>query len=235
VCFSVEVDVDLKKLAEKFKAKVNKEAFDHFQKLQNEDPKQYKYVYEDDHRIYAKTWAPVICHVKGENQIRPMRYQLLPSFSPTERYTRTNPKTGREVEIKGTYNARLDSLMKAKAWQKPFMHYHALLPVKRFFEWVQKEGKATMISFAPKNEEYLLAPCLYDNWYSPDKSKIIQSFAIITTDPNPEVMEMGHDRCPININETQVETWLSPEKQDMDRILNVLQHPHKSYYEHAWV
>ena len=234
MCFSVEVETDLKKITKMFHAKVNNKAFEHFYQLQEEDPLKYKYVYSEDNRVYAKIWAPVICKVRGKLEIRPMRYQLLPHFSPSEKYTRINPKTGREVEIKGTYNARLESLTNARAWIKPFLRQHAILPVKQFYEWVEVQDKKKLISFHPQNEEYILAPCLYDTWYSHDKKKIIQSFAIITTTPAPEVLKMGHDRNPINIRQKSINTWLSPEEHTIDEIISLLKLPKESYYDYRW-
>jgi putative SOS response-associated peptidase YedK len=235
MCFSVEVETDLKKLSKSFDAQINSTAFDYYHQLQKKRPSQYKYVYPDDHRIYAKTWAPIICKVRGKREIRPMRYQLLPYFSPTQKYTRKNPKTGRDVEIKGTYNARLESLMQAKAWERPFLRQHGVIAIKQFFEWVEKDQQKKLISFNPQNETYLLAPCLYDTWYSKDKKIIIQSFAIITTTPAPEVQAMGHDRTPVNLRPENLNAWLSPEKHSKNEILSILNNPQESYYEHHWV
>lgn len=235
MCFSVEVETDLQKLSNIFAAQINQKAFEHFHHLQKEHPSQYKYAYPEDHRIYAKTWAPVICKVRGKLEIRPMRYQLLPYFSPTEKYTRKNPKTGRKVEIKGTYNARLESLMQARAWERPFLRQHAIVAIKQFFEWVEKDHQKKLISFNPRGESYLFAPCLYDTWYSPDKDKIIQSFAIITTTPAPEVLEMGHDRTPVNLKPENLKAWLSPEEHSKEEIMSILNHPRESYYQYHWV
>jgi putative SOS response-associated peptidase YedK len=234
MCFSVQVEKDLKNLSRRFGAVVNDKAFENLETLDHNEPGKYKYVFDEDDRIYTKIWTPIICMVKGERQIRPMRYQLLPHFCKEEVYKRVNPETNREVEIKNTFNARLDSLESANAWKKPFMNFHALLPIKQFFEWVPKNGHKSIISFKPQNDEFLLAPCLYDNWFSEDKSKIIQSFAIITDDPRPEILEMGHDRTPISISESNINKWLSPQDHDRESIYSVLKNPKHDHYEHHW-
>jgi putative SOS response-associated peptidase YedK len=235
MCFSVQVETDLKKLAYRFDAIVNEKAFDNFKGLENLDSHKYRFAYPEDQRIFSKVWAPVICMVGGERQIRPMRYQLLPSFCEDEVYTRLNPDTNKHIEVKNTFNARLDSLETAKAWQKPFMNFHAVLPIKKFYEWVPKDGHKAMISFAPEKDEYLLAPCLYDNWFSKDKSKIIQSFAIITDEPRPEVLEMGHDRTPIALNEDHLNSWLQPTNQEAKDLYNILKSPKHDHYVHDWL
>ena len=224
------IERDLSKLAKLYQAKINEPAFEYFYERTQSHPDIYK-VPDEDGRIFAKTWAPIITFVCGQREIRPMRYQLLPSFCEGLKYTRINPKTDREVEIKSTYNARLDSLHKARAWQKPFMNFHGIVPVTSFFEWVDHEGKATQIEFYDPEKPLLHIPCLYDNWYSEDKSLVIQSFAIITTDPTPEVLEKGHDRSPINIPFEKIQTWLEPQKQDRDLILNNLKEPLNNHFE----
>ena len=235
MCFSVQIDKDLKKLSSRFNAVVNEAAFDNLATLEKNEPNKYRYIYDEDNRIYTKIWAPVICMVKNERQIRPMRYQLLPSFCKDEVYTRLNPQTNKEQEVKSTYNARLDSLTTAQAWQKPFMNFHAVLPIKTFYEWVPRNGHKSMISFKPQNEEYLLAPCLYDNWFSEDKKKIIQSFAIITDGARPEILEMGHDRAPIAIDETLMNKWLTPQNHDQNDIMNLLRSPKHDKYDSKWM
>lgn len=234
MCFSVQVDIDLKKLAYRFDAQINEKSFEHFKRMENLDANKYKYVYPEDKRIFSKVWAPIICDVRGQREIRPMRYQLLPHFCETDKYLRTDDKSGKKVEIKNTFNARLDSLQTARAWQKPFMRFHAMLPVKKFYEWVPRDGHKALIEFSPENEEYMIVPCLYDNWYSADKSEIIQSFAIITDDPRPEVEQMGHDRTPISINEEKLDYWLKPENSGVEQIVDILKNPTHPLYGHKW-
>lgn len=234
MCFSVMIERDLSKLAKLYQAEINEPAFEYFYERTQSHPDIYKMPPEDG-RVYAKSWAPVLTFVRGKREIRPMRYQLLPSFCEGLKYTRTNPKTGNEVEIKSTYNARLDSLMKAKAWQKPFMNFHGIVPVTSFFEWVDYQGKATQIEFTDQEQEILHIPCLYDNWYSQDKSLVIQSFAIITTDPTKEVLEKGHDRSPINLNIDQLQSWLDPKSQDKELILDILKEPLNNKFDGSYL
>lgn len=235
MCFSVQVELDLKKLSQRFDAQINEKAFENFKRLESLDSNKYKFAYPEDQRIFSKIWTPVICAVEGKRQIRPMRYQLLPSFCKNEIYNRVDPKSGKEVEVKNTFNARLDSLEKRKAWQKPYGRFHAVLPIKKFYEWVPRDGHKAMISFAPENDEFLLAPCLYDNWYSQDKQKIIQSFAIITDDPREEVEAMGHDRTPIALNEDNLDLWLNPQGHPISTIYQVLKSPKHDKYQYSWL
>ena len=230
MCFSVQVDIDLKKLSQLYKADINEKAFDHFKSASKKDPKAYKYV-EDDGRIFTKIWSPIIIFHKGKREIRPMRYQLLPHFCETSKYTRINPKTQRKVEVKNTYNARMESLLSGKAWQKPFGNYHAILPTLSFYEWVESENGKEVLQFTPKTNEHMNIACLYDNWFGND-GEIIQSFAIITREPEPEVLAAGHDRTPVNLSQSVIDQWLKADLNSPQEHLELLNNPYRPFYQH---
>jgi putative SOS response-associated peptidase YedK len=221
--FSLQVEQDLKTLAHRFNAEINEKAFDNLKMLEANEPNRYRYVFDEDHRIYKEIWAPVICLVKGKREIRPMRYSLLPHFNKEE------------DKAKVLVDAELSNLETEKEWAKPFMKFHALLPIKKFYEWVPKNGHKSMISFFPKNDEYILVPCLYDNWFSTDKKKIIQSFALISDSARSEVKELGHDKTPIALDETKINAWLTPENYDKSVIYDILNTPRHDQYDHQWM
>jgi putative SOS response-associated peptidase YedK len=53
---------------------------------------------------------------------------------------------------------------------------------------------------------------IWDRWKGLDGSQnqiIIESFSIVTTDPN-EVLEPFHNRCPLIIEPKDYERWLAP-------------------------
>ena len=75
--------------------------------------------------------------------------------------------------------------------------------------------------------------CLWSKWEDPTgKEPPLYSFAAVTDEPEPEVMEAGHDRTIINLKRENVEQWLQPQKyglEAMDAVMDDKQHP---YYEH---
>ncbi|MCB0391327.1 MAG: SOS response-associated peptidase family protein [Bdellovibrionales bacterium] len=230
MCFSVQVDKDLKKIAKRFHAEISKQDFDQLQHLQKLEqsmsseelkiemglkrkPSSSLFKEADEHgRIYPNSFAPVIVWENNKRLIKPMRYRVRPAHSKQEIPSKYN-----------VFNARLDSLEKRKTWQSLFMKKHALFPFVRFYEWVENpQGKSQLISFAPENRAIMWAPALYDNWVSADKKIQFASFAIITNDPPPEVAEMGHDRCPIFLNENSIDQWLQPEKNNKQKMYELL-------------
>ena len=166
----------------------------------------------------TRIWPGDYCSVAlmdGERLLRPMRYQCrMPGW--TEEI---------EKQFAGTYNARRDKL--ETSWKRLFGRQHAVMVVERFYESVDRDGKAVELEFVPRTQEPLLVPCLW----AYDERDQLYSFAAITDDPEPEVAEAGHDRTIIDIKPEYVDAWLNPagDLKKMQAIFDDRQHP---YYEH---
>lgn len=219
ICFSVQVDKDLKKLATRFHAEISNSAMENLKSLQayensadmevlkkqmglKRKPRTSLFK-EADHndRIYPNSFAPVIVWENGKRVIKPMRYRLRPAGSKEEIPTQYN-----------VFNARLDSLEKRMTWKALFMKQHAIFPFIQFYEWVEdKSGRKKLISFQPEKKEIMWAPALFETWTSKDGLLHFDSFALITDDPPQEVAAQGHDRCPVFMKESNINSWLQPE------------------------
>ena len=169
----------------------------------------------------ARIWPGDYCSVAlvdGERLLRPMRYQCrMPGWTA---------KT--EKQYPGTYNARRDNL--ETSWKRLFGRQHAVMVVERFYESVDRDGKAVELEFVPRTQEPLLVPCLW----SYDERDRLYSFAAITDDPEPEVAAAGHDRTILDLKPEHVEAWLNPggDVKRMQAIFDDRRHP---YYEHREV
>ena len=169
----------------------------------------------------ARIWPGDYCSVAlvdGERLLRPMRYQCrMPGWTAET-----------EKQYPGTYNARRDNL--ETSWKRLFGRQHAVMVVERFYESVDRDGKAVELEFVPRTQEPLLVPCLW----SYDERDRLYSFAAITDDPEPEVAAAGHDRTILDLKPEHVEAWLNPggDVKRMQAIFDDRRHP---YYEHREV
>lgn len=78
----------------------------------------------------------------------------------------------------------------------------------------------------------MYVPCLFDTWKSSNDELTFSSFALITSEPNPEVLEMVHDRSQIFLKENQVDDWL---KVSSKKVANeILREKKDIYYDHFW-
>ena len=81
----------------------------------------------------------------------------------------------------------------------------------------------------------MLVPCLYDNWFSSDKKKIIQSFSLIADAARKEIKEFGHHKTPIALDESKLNNWLTPQNHSKESIYSILKTPNHDEYISNWM
>ena len=226
MCFSLQIDLDLKKLAKAFKAEVAQTEFEKFHHLRTLYPTKFKRPNENN-QIYPNYFCPIIFKPNPNNDqsmIWPMRYRIRPHDSNAEIPSKFN-----------VFNARLDSLELRSTWKNLFGKKHCLIPLYKFYEWVDYTGSKKLISFFPENNELLIAPGLYDVWYDKEHDFHMHSFAIITTDPPEEIKEMKHDRCPVILKEQFYNEWLSPNTLSVPQARKLLKETRPITFSHHFL
>jgi putative SOS response-associated peptidase YedK len=221
VCYSVMVEQDLDKISKAHTATVHAKSFNHYESLSKSNPKKFKPLSENP-RIYPGYFLPVVVEADTGRKIVPMRYRVRPAGSLEEVPSKYN-----------MFNARLESLDKRKTWSQLLMKRHGIIMLRSFFEWVEDKetGKKKIVEFTPKGEEHISVPVLWDEYISDDSAKpSFRSCAIVTTTPNQEVLDMGHDRSPVFFPESNIDTWLSPTGHTQEEIIEILNKREKVYY-----
>ncbi len=130
------------------------------------------------------------------------------------------PHWAKERKVKfATHNARLFSedgkvpIFEKPTWREPFQKRHCAVPLTQFIEPIYTGEFANhMVRFGVANqpEQVLLAAAIWDRWVDRSTGEIVESFAIITNDPPQFILDTGHDRCPIFLNDEAVPEWLDP-------------------------
>lgn len=186
-----------------------------------------------DFRIYPLHIAPVIRQRKDERIIEPRRYLLRPHGQP-ETF---------DQKYHGCYNAREDNLTRVAFWKPLFGKKHALLIITEFYENVSEhayqkrplksseEERNLILRFKPKGVNEIFVPCIFDDWKKPGEWDL-HSFALITTDPPPEIAETGHNRCPIFLKPDAIESWLNPQGKSSQELHELLHQRETPFYEH---
>ncbi|NRA65410.1 MAG: SOS response-associated peptidase family protein [Pseudobacteriovorax sp.] len=221
MCYSVLIEQDLKTLEEDFRSSINVSHFAEYEALQAKDPKKVK-DYKSHPRLYPNYWGLIISlDDAGNRQISPMRYRLRPNWSDKEIPSKYN-----------VFNARLDALETRRSWSGLLGQNHGIVLVKQFFEWVQDQrtGKKKVVAFSGTRNKYQFVPVLYDSWQASKEDPILYSFAIITTDPNPEVLKAGHDRTPIGLSREHARQWIDTSQKNKSDFYKILQQPSLEYY-----
>jgi putative SOS response-associated peptidase YedK len=189
--------------------------------------------YESDNRIYPGMYAPLIVYENGEYLVRPFRYLLRPKGQGAEHDRKFN----------GCYNARRDSLDRVFFWKAVYGRNHGVLVIKSFWENVKRhnfEGRKlkkgeveenTVLRFDPQDEAPMLVPCIYD--HNDEEKFPLDSFALITDEPNPEVAAVGHDRTPVIMKNEYAELWLKTEGKSLADFEIVFEDKRSTYFEHS--
>jgi putative SOS response-associated peptidase YedK len=152
-----------------------------------------------DHNIAPTTFQPVIRldRETGERELATMRWGLVPHFAKDLRDFRMN-----------TINAKAEALMTSAMWRLPFTRRRCLVPADGFYEWRKLDEKTKQpYAFAMKNGDPFAFAGIWTRWMEKD-GKPLESYAIITTDPN-ELAASVHNRMPVILKPQDYERWLT--------------------------
>jgi putative SOS response-associated peptidase YedK len=187
----------------------------------------------DDVAVHPLTYGPVIVQTDQGRMLTAMRYHCRLAGKPASI----------DRQLPGLYNARKTSLQ--EWWAPVFGRRHALFLLTGFRENVKRhdmerrelkpdeEPENVVLEFEPRDHATMLVPCVWDRWEQ--NGEVLNSFALITDEPPPEVAAAGHDRCPIQLTRAAAEAWLTPQGRSATELLDILEQRQRPYYEHRLV
>lgn len=190
---------------------------------------------ESDSRIYPFMYAPLVMVNEGELVVQPFRYHMRPR----------GEHPGFDRRIPGHYNARRDSLPEKKWWKAVFGRNHGIMEIKAFFENVPlhrfehrelrdgEEESNVVLRFDPQGLDRMIVPAVFDR--NEEDKFVLDSFALITDEPNPEVQATGHDRTPIIMREIYLDLWLRGSERTLGDFEQVFENKQPNYFEHKLV
>jgi putative SOS response-associated peptidase YedK len=133
----------------------------------------------------------------GNREIAMQRWGLVPYWAKDVKFGYT------------TFNARAEEVATKPAFREALKTRRCLVPADAFYEWKQLDAK-TKRPFAiglQSGEPYAFAG-LWERW-KPKEGELLETFTIITTDPN-ELTETLHDRMPVILERRDYDRWLEP-------------------------
>jgi putative SOS response-associated peptidase YedK len=176
-----------------------------------------------DYNVAPTTHQPVIRNSReGERELVLMRWGLIPHF------------TKQLSDVKGisTINARAETLEKSATWRVPFQRRRCLIPADGFYEWKKLDEKTKQpYMFGMKDAAPFAFAGLWDAWKEPAGESWLQSFSIITTDPN-ELTATVHSRMPVILKPSEYDRWL--DRSEDERPPVDLLRPYDSGAMTAW-
>jgi putative SOS response-associated peptidase YedK len=158
-----------------------------------------------DYNVAPTTMQPVIRESKdnGDREMVLMRWGLVPFFA----------KSPKDFSF-STFNAKAETLTTKPMWRRNFERHRCLVPASGFYEWQKIDAKTKQpYRFELANGHPFAFAGLWDAWKDPVHNCWLQSFTIITTDPN-ELTAPVHDRMPVILAERDYDRWLSRAEDD---------------------
>jgi len=158
------------------------------------------FVLPPDFNVAPTTFQPVIRADRetGGRELVMMRWGMVPYFARSL------------ADFKGfsTINAKAETLSSAALWRGPLRRRRCLVPTDGFYEWSTLDAKAKQpFAFTMRSGEPFAFAGLWDAWKETN-GDWLQSFAIITTDPN-ELTATVHNRMPVILKPSEYDRWLT--------------------------
>ena len=139
--------------------------------------------------------VPVIVRNDEHNELKPMRWGLVPSWAPDR-------SIGQRM-----INARSETLLEKPSFKQLVTRRRCLVPADGFYEW-RREGKRKVPMWIHlKSKEPFAFAGLWDRWLDRDSGSDLYSFTIITTRPNA-LLKPIHDRMPVIYDAPMGRQWL---------------------------
>lgn len=150
---------------------------------------------------------PVVIRDK-KNELREMRWGLVPSWSKTPR----SPYS--------TFNARIETVAEKPVFRAPFKKRRCLVPASGYYEW-QKEPDGKQPYYVHRPQKKLMAFAgLFDVWEGEDGAHL-ETFTIITK-PATGIAAEVHDRMPAILSKIDYAFWLDTKNQEREELQALL-------------
>jgi putative SOS response-associated peptidase YedK len=136
----------------------------------------------------------------GERELTIMRWGLIPFFAKDAKIAYS------------TINARAETVVTSPVFREPMKRRRCLVPADLFWEWKKIDAKTKQpYAIALQDDSLFAFAGLWDTWKDKATSQAIDTYTVITTDPNELISRMSiHDRMPVIVHRRDYEKWLAP-------------------------
>jgi putative SOS response-associated peptidase YedK len=150
------------------------------------------------YNVAPQTFQPVVRLNRdtGQREIVLMRWGLIPYWAKDARIGLS------------TINAKAETVATAPAFRDAFKRRRCLVPADAFYEWQKLDAKHKQpFAIALSSGEPYGFAGVWERWKDPDTREWLETFSIITSDPN-ELVAPLHNRIPVIIERKDYAGWL---------------------------
>jgi putative SOS response-associated peptidase YedK len=109
-------------------------------------------------------------------------------------------------------NARAATIATSNFWKGTLATGRIMIPATKFFEWQGEKGHKTKYDITVPKQPLFAMPGVFRSWKHPHTGKLVDTFAIITSDPNRDMEEI-HDRQPVILEPAERPIWLAEDER----------------------
>lgn len=164
------------------------------------------------YNIAPQTDQPIVrlSRDSAERELALLRWGLVPFFAK-------DPKIGYS-----TINARAETIATSPTFREAMKRRRCLVPATGFYEWqkIGNKAKQPWTIELPNGEIFAFAG-LWDRWKDRVSGNVLETYTIITTDPN-ELVQPLHDRMPVILSPSDYDRWLEPGDPDRPPPIDLL-------------
>jgi putative SOS response-associated peptidase YedK len=155
---------------------------------------------EPSYNVAPQTFQPIVRlnRETGEREIVLMRWGLVPFWAK-------DAKIGYS-----SVNAKAETVATSPTFREAFRRRRCLVPADAFYEWQKIDAKTKQpFAIGMKDGSPYAFAGLWERWKNADRSETLETYTIITTDPN-ELLEPLHNRMPVILEPRDYDRWLRP-------------------------
>ena len=141
--------------------------------------------------------AVVITHNRPR-EFQYMRWGLIPAFVKDLK------------AVSPMYNAKAETLTEKASFKDLIMASRCLILNEGFYESQKFEHEKIEWKISPSLEEHFYKAGLWTTWRNPANGELIDSFTMITCDPQQTEFSHVHDRMPIIMTQPERRLWMNP-------------------------
>ena len=158
--------------------------------------------------------VPVIVQNDGVNELKLMKWGLVPSWAP-------DSSIGDRM-----INARAETVTETPSFKRLVAQQRCLIPADGFYEWRREGNRKVPVWIHLKKKEPFAFAGLWDCWRDVE-GEMLYTFTIITTMPNA-LLRPIHNRMPVIFDRLLAKQWLDPAFGPNDATLAAILAPYPS-------
>ena len=144
----------------------------------------------------------------------------------------------------GYINARAETVAEKRSFADAYESRRCLVPADGMYEWVTEDGGKQPYRVALPDDDLFAMAGLYERWEPPqrqtglgefggggsedDGDDVVETFTIVTTEPNDTVRELHH-RMAVILDPVEETQWLSGDTDAVGDLLDPYDGPMRTY------